>query len=129
MFVAPHGATLINALLLPPGAVAIEVYPLPERYGAGEWTRYLQMSGVRCLEYCYNGARPCPLCAGSKPYPYNNSVVDVEQFRPVVGAALDMIRSSRAPQEVTDAAEIPARVWNNRRPFKVIQATETVGSI
>ena len=96
VFVAPHGATFVNALLLPPGAVAIEVYPIGQRYGAGEWAKYLQISGVRCLEYCYNGGKKCPLCQGSKPYPYDNAPVDLEQFRPLVRAALDMVREARA---------------------------------
>ena len=92
VFLAPHGAGFVNALMLPPGSVAIEVYPIAERYGAGEWTRYLQLSGVKSIEYCWNNGYRCLLCQGSKPYPYNNSEVDVERLRPLVKAALDMVR-------------------------------------
>ena len=97
--VAPHGANLVNALLLPPGAVAVEVYPLPIRYRYGEWAEYLQRSGTKCVEFCVNDKNPdlpCNLSKRGKPYPYTNVAVDLDRLRPVVQAALDMVLRTMA---------------------------------
>ena len=94
LLISPHGANLVNALLLPRDAVVIEVFPVPARYWC-EWTQYLQKSGVRTIEFCVNTIQPkraCPYADRHRPFPKNDSDVDVDALRVVVQDALSLIR-------------------------------------
>ena len=96
LLLSPHGGNLVNALLLPPGAVAVELYPLPARYTAGEWSEYLQQSGTKCVEFCDTGRAPGRRCppAPAGPYPRNNGRIDVRKLRPLLEAVVNYLNAS-----------------------------------
>eukprot|EP00668_Euglena_longa_P029801 GGOE01037174.1.p1 GENE.GGOE01037174.1~~GGOE01037174.1.p1 ORF type:complete len:415 (+),score=81.43 GGOE01037174.1:65-1309(+) len=91
ILVSPHGANLINALLMPMRSVAVEVFLRPEIYKC-EWSQYLQSSGVPCLVYCWNNGNPCPPSAPAQPYPRTNGTVDVDRLKRTIKFALRLLK-------------------------------------
>ena len=93
VLVTPHGAGMISSLLLPIGAVALEVFLLPQHLPNCEWAKYLQLSGVQTLIFCDNKEQLCQAANPYAPYPRSSGSVRSDKLKELMETALHMLNN------------------------------------
>ena len=101
LFIAVHGAGVINAVLMPPGGVVVEIYPFAPlgchfrpailRAGAAHYVPWCGALGDCSAPPSGDGAT-CELYSIAGPYPHAQVTIDVARLRnrlaPLIGGAV-----------------------------------------